>query len=283
MVIVPAAAAWGSGFGLLPLAWLLVLALGFAVGFLLVTRVTCMLVLRLSTPASGAARALPAAWRALVFARRPVRAARIAPPRWPPASRWRALSRLDSAVSVRAGSPRARLALAFVFLLLSATAWFGERDLLERRAIAFMAFSIACTGLGAWAAWRAAGDPPSTLRALPFSLADAWRARAIPLGVAISAVLLLHAVLPPSAVPVFARVGLVLTWALPAILVVLLGLHLGLSLGGSPAVAENLYYGWLVAAVLASIAIPLFGWAVLIAALVQATRRLPRWNTPEVA
>jgi hypothetical protein len=219
----------------------------------------------------------------LVSARRPLPFTRIPPPPWRSVARWRALARLDRGVSLRAGSPRARLLFAIAFLGASVAAWFAGRELLERRAIAFAAFTVACTGLGAWAAWRAAGDPPSTLRALPLSLADAWRARAIPLGVVLGVALLLHALLPPAAVPVFARVGLSLTWALPALLVTLLGLHLGLSLAGSPAVAENLYFGWLVAAVIASLAIPLLGWAVLLAAFVQATRRVSRWNTPETA
>lgn len=280
-VVVPAAAAWLAGFGLLPLAWLLALAAAFALAFEIATRLACRSVLR-STPASGAARALPAAWRALVSARRPVPTTHIAPPRWVRAPRWHALAKLDRAVSLRAGSPRARLAFALLFLALSVTAWFAGRELIERRAIAFAAFSIACTGLGAWAAWRAAGDPPSALRPLPFSLADAWRARAIPLGVTLGAVLVLHALLPPG-VPAFARIGLAITWALPAILITLLGLHLGLSLAGSPSVAENLYYGWLMAAVVASLAVPLLGWTVVIAAFFQATRRMPRWNTPEVA
>ena len=280
-VVVPAAAAWLAGFGLLPLAWLLALAAAFALAFEIATRLACRSVLR-STPASGAARALPAAWRALVSARRPVPTTHIAPPRWVRAPRWHALAKLDRAVSLRAGSPRARLAFALLFLALSVTAWFAGRELIERRAIAFAAFSIACTGLGAWAAWRAAGDPPSALRPLPFSLADAWRARAIPLGVTLGAVLVLHALLPPG-VPAFARIGLAITWALPAILITLLGLHLGLSLAGSASVAENLYYGWLMAAVVASLAVPLLGWTVVIAAFFQATRRMPRWNTPEVA
>ncbi len=279
--VVPAAPAWLAGFGLLPAAWLVALALGFAAAFAAATRLACSSVLR-STPASGAAGALPPAWRALVSARRPMPATRIAPPRWVRAPRWRALARLDRAVSRRAGSPRARLAFAFVFLALSVAAWFAGRELIERRAIAFAAFSIACTGLGAWAAWRAAGDPPSALRPLPFSLADAWRARVIPLGLLLAAVLVLHALLPPG-VPVFARIGLAITWALPALLITLLGLHLGLSLAGSPGIAENLYYGWLIAGVVASLAIPLLGWTVVIAAFLQATRRLPRWNTPEVA
>ena len=63
----------------------------------------------------------------------------------------------------------------------------------------------------------------------------------------------------------------------------LFGLHLGLSLPGKPLAAENLYYGWLGAGLIASLAIPLFGWALLLAGFALATRRIGRWKTPEVA
>jgi len=84
-------------------------------------------------------------------------------------------------------------------------------------------------------------------------------------------------------VPWFARLGLALSWTLPALLVPLFGLHLGLSLPGKPLAAENLYYGWLGAGLIASLAIPLFGWALLLAGFALATRRIGRWKTPEVA
>lgn len=281
-MLVPAAAASVAGVGLLPLGTLVLVVAAFAVASLLAVRVASGVTLRLAARASGAARGLPAAARALVTARRPVRAARIALPHWRREPRWRSLARLDRGVSLRAGSPRARLAFAFAFLALSVALWFTGRHPLEGRALAFAAFTIACTGLGAWAAWRAAGDPPSALRALPLTLADAWRARAFPLALLLAGVLALHALLPPG-VPAFARVGLALSWALPAIVITFLGLHLGLSLTGSPGVAENLYYGWLMAGMVGSLAVPLLGWCVLFVAFVQATRKLARWNTPEVA
>jgi hypothetical protein len=164
---------------------------------------------------------------------------------------------------------------------LSVAAWFVGGDPREARAQAFAGFSIACATLGAWAAWRAAGDPPSAVRPLPLSLADSWRARAIPMALLLGATLTLHATVP--AVPWFARLGLALSWTLPALLVPLFGLHLGLSLPGRPLAAENLYYGWLGAGLIASLAIPLVGWVLLAAGFVQATRRVQRWNTPEVA
>jgi hypothetical protein len=281
-VFAPAAAAWLAGVGLLPWPWLVLLAIAFPAAWWLVARSACWVALRAATPAAGPARRLPAAWRALVSARRATRVRALAPARFRGESRWRALARLDRLVSWRAGSPRARLGLALGCLGLSVAAWgFGSRNPLETRAQAFAAFMLACTGLGAWAAWRAAGDPPAAVRSLPLVLADAWRARALPLLVAIGLVLVLQtAVAAP--LPVLVRLGLGITWLLPALLVTLLGLHLGLSLPGAPAPAENLYYGWLGVGLVSSLAIPLFGWGVLIGAFVHATRRLGHWYRPEV-
>jgi len=281
-VVVPAAAAWLAGWGLLPPFLLVVFSLGFVLVLELSLRLACAIALRASLRARGAASALPAAWRALVSAPRPGSATRLAPARFRTESRWRALARIDRAVSSRAGSPRARLLFAAAFLLLSAAAWSLTHDLSQARAQAFAALMVSCAELGAWAAWRAAGDPATALRPLPLSLADAWRARAWPLLAIVAAALVLHALLPQG-IPATARFGLALSWMLPALLLVLLGLHVGLTLGGRPGAAEGLYYGWLGAGIVGSLAVPLLGWAVVIAGLTQATRRLGRWRTPEVA
>ena len=279
--VVPMVAAWIAGIGLLSPLTLAVLALASAIAFVLVTRLACALALRAPAVTHPPSRRLPAAWRALVSARRPARTTRVAPPRFRTGPRWRALARLDRAVSLRAGPPRARLVLSALALVLSVAAWFVGGDPREQRAQAFAGFSIACAMLGAWAAWRAAADPPSAVRPLPVTLADAWRARAIPIFLLLGATLVLHATVP--AVPWFARLGLALSWTIPALLVPLFGLHLGLSLTGKPLAAENLYYGWLGAGLIASLAVPLLGWAVLAAGFMHATRRVGRWNTPELA
>ena len=280
-VAVPAGAAWLAGFGLLRLPWLALLAVAFPIAWWLVARAACWVALRAASPATGPARRLPAAWRAIVSARRATRVRGMAPARFRKESRGRALARLDRIVSLRAGSPRARLGFALLFLGLSVAAWgFPGRDPLETRAQAFAAFMLACTGLGAWAAWRAAGDPPAAVRPLPLSLADAWRARAVPMLLAIGVVLALQAIVA-APLPALARLGLVVTWLLPALLITLIGLHLGLSLPAAPAAAENLYYGWLGVGVVSSLAIPLFGWGVLIGAFVHTTRRVGRWYRPE--
>jgi hypothetical protein len=280
-VVVPMVAAWIAGIGLLSPFTLVVLAAATALAFVLATRLACALALRAPVVTHAPSRRLPAAWRALVTARRPARTARVAPPRFRTGSRWAALARLDRAVSLRAGSPRARLVFTALALLLSVAAWFLGTDPREQRAQAFAGFSLACAMLGAWAAWRAAADPPSAVRPLPLTLADAWRARAFPMFLLLGITLALHATVP--AVPWFARLGLALSWTIPALVVPLFGLHLGLSLPGKPLAAENLYYGWLGVGLIASLAIPLFGWAILAAGFVHASRRVSGWYTPEVA
>jgi hypothetical protein len=279
---VPAGAAWLAGWGLLPAGTLVLLAPGFALALAFATWLACALALLAASRAKGAAARLPAAWRALVSVRSPASGPRVSSARFRVESRPGALARLDRAVSLRAGSPRLRLAFASAALATSFAAWFAASEPFQARALAFAAFALAFTELGAWAAWRAAGDPAPAVRPLPLSLGDSWRARAWPLLLVLIVALVVHA-LVAAPLPVLARIGLPLAWALPAVLLAHLGLHLGLSLAGRPAAAESLYYAWLVTAVLASITIPLLGWAVLAAAFAQATRRLPRWHAPEPA
>jgi hypothetical protein len=281
-VFVPAAAAWLAGVGLVPVLMLGALALAFPIAWWLVARLACLVAWRRAASATGPARTLPVATRVLVSAPRPARIARVAAARFRSEPAWRALARLDRSVSLRAGSPRARLVLALLALAASIAVWFvSHRHPLETRALSFAGFTLACAGLGAWAAWRAAGDPAAAIRPLPLSLADAWRARALPLFALLTLALLLQAAVALP-LPAVARIGLVVTWLVPGLLVTLIGLHLGLSLPGSPVAAENLYYSWLGVGVLSSLAIPLFGWGMLIGAFVFATRRMRRWYTPEV-
>ncbi len=282
-LVVPAFAAGLAGIGLLPALWLVALVPAFALAWWLATRAACALALRRAAHATGPASALPAALRVLVSARRPAPRVHVRDAGFRREPAWRALARLDRTVTVRAGSPRARVIFSLIGLAASVAVWFvPQRHPLELRALAFAGFLLACTGLGAWAAWRAAGDPASALRPLPLGLGDAWRARALPMLTLLVFTLLLQAAVALP-LPALARAGIVLTWLLPGALVTLIGLHLGLSLPGAPTVAENLYYSWLLVGVISSLAIPLFGWGMLIAAFVFATRRIGRWHTPEVA
>ena len=161
-------------------------------------------------------------------------------------------------------------------LIVAIAAWgLTGRPAAEARAVAFGAFLVCVAQLGAWAAWRAASDPNTFWSSLPLSLRDRWRARASVLAVAIVGALVV-VFATAGALPLVARVTLAFVWGVPALVIALLGLHLGLASPEQPSVAENAYLGWLGVAVLASLTIPLLGWGMLAGALVFATRRMVR-------
>jgi len=76
-VVVPMVAAWIAGIGLLSPFTLVVLAAATALGFVLATRLACTRALRAPVVTHAPSRHLPAAWRALVSARRPARTVRV--------------------------------------------------------------------------------------------------------------------------------------------------------------------------------------------------------------
>ena len=275
----PGLAALAAGAGLVPPAWLGLGAAAFLLAWLEFTRLACALGRRLAGP--RAPRALPRATRLLLAGRTRSRPRSLAPPRWRAEPAWRALARLDAATTARPGPLRARAAWALAFAAASLAAWASPAPALEARAQAFVLFMCGCALLGAWALAAAAGGPAPILRPLPLSLADAWRARALPLALLVVAALLAHGVLALPLAPA-ARAGVVLAWLGPALLVSLLGLHYGLTVPGQARAIEPVYYGWLGVGVIASLMIPFVGWGVLLGGFAHATRRLPRWWRPEV-
>src|SRR6185295_13764149 len=100
------------------------------------------------------------------------------------------------APSIAHASVKPANACARCSLVGGVVAGFVGADPREQRAQAFAGFTLACAMLGAWAAWRAAADPPSAVRPLPVALADAWRARAFPIFLLLGATLVLHATVP---------------------------------------------------------------------------------------
>ena len=157
----PWLAAWLAGIGpALPVHARACSPLGPRPRSWLVTRLACALALRAPAVTHPPSRRLPAAWRALVSARRPARHRRAWRHRDSAPGRAGARSRASTArcrcAPARHGRGSCFGALA---LVLSVAAWFVGGNPLEQRAQAFAVFSIACAMLGAWAAWRAAADP----------------------------------------------------------------------------------------------------------------------------
>lgn len=265
-----------GGIGLLPHAPVLATFVAMIPAWFVVTRLTAIATLRTGQPARPG---LPAAARALVSARRTAPPRGLARARFRVEPAWRALARLDAALSTRRGAPAVRLTLAWTLWIMSVALTLLPGP--DPRVVAFAAFLLGCAEWGAWAAWRASGDPASTLRALPFGLGDAWRARMVPavvIVVGIAAGQLAAAATTGDGIPAAIALG----WMVPGLAIMALGLHLGLSLGGLPRAAENLHYGWLATAVVLNPLIPLIGWVLLVVALVQSTLRLRHWRTPEV-
>jgi hypothetical protein len=66
-------------------------------------------------------------------------------------------------------------------------------------------------------------------------------------------------------------------------MVVLLAVHYAITLHPNLEQAERIYSLALMVAASTSIALPLAGWGMLLAALLHSARRVPRWIRPEGA
>jgi hypothetical protein len=281
-VVPPAAACLAAGFGLVPPAAVVALALLFAGAWFVATGAAAMVVRRAAPAAARAVRGLPPAARWLVATPRRHAARRGRPADWSRASPARALARLDALASVRPGPARARLAVAGLAALAGLFAWFDGAEPLMRRAQAFAALVPVAAALGAWAALRACAEPPDLHRPLPIALRDVYVARAVPLALALLAVTCAYT-LASVGLPAAARLAIVPAWWPVSFAVAVLGLHYGLTLVPRADAAEAVYAAWLGAALAASVMVPLLGWAVLFAGLGHSGARLRRWWTPEGA
>jgi hypothetical protein len=279
-VLPPAAAVLLAGAGLLPASALALLAAAFALAWWLGAAAAVAAVARAGAAEPAARRVLPAEAAWLAAGPRAVTGARARAAAWRGGTPATALRRLDALAAARPTAARARLVVAGLLALAGWLAWFDGAEPSLRRAQAFASFAAASGALGAWAVRRACDAPPDLHRPLPVGLADAWRARALPLLGGIVALAVLHA-LAAHGLPGAARATLPLAWAPAGFAIAVLGLHYGLTLGPRPDAAETLYTAWLGVAVTASVMIPLLGWAVLAGGLVHSTLRLQRWWTVE--
>ncbi len=277
-----AAAALLAGAGLLAPWRLALLAAAFALAWRLAAGVAAALVRHGVRPARDAERALPRETTWLVAEPRRRARRRRGTVTWRAEGPARALARVDALATLRGTPARARLATGAVFVLAGLLAWFDGAEPVLRRAQAFVFFLPAAVALGAWAIHRACAEPADLQRPLPLGLRAAWRARALPMALALAATGVLNAA-AATGLPPAARLALVPAWALTGGAVAILGLHHGLTLVPRADAAEAVYLAWLGAAIVASLMIPLLGWAVLLAGLVHASLRLRRWWAPEWA
>lgn len=272
--VVPALALLVAALGLVPAWALALLAAGYATALSGCARLGCVLARSL------AVRRLPPGpgeplRRLLSTAALRVRKARLAAPRWT-RSAWRALLDQDLRLSRRPSPARGPAATWLATCVLAAAVWLTpvERPLagLLSGALAL----VAAAALGDWLLALAGCDPFATLRGLPLGARVVWGARATwaATGALATAALLALAAhgLESGARATF------LAWCAGATLAIgLLAVHYGMTLFPRAAAARRFFGLTLGLALAASLMIPLFGWLVLLAALVHSARRLPRW------
>jgi len=166
-----------AGTGLLPLAWLLLLAAATVAATLETARLGTAIAVRLARTHPGAAR-FDAATR--VLARAPAAAARGArrPAAWRRAPAWRALMAKDARLSGRPGPVRARLAGPSACVLFAIAAWAAPLPPGVAHAASAVLLLLAAGLAGEWLIAACASDPPALLRALPIGLGAVWGARA---------------------------------------------------------------------------------------------------------
>lgn len=275
----PAAAALLAGIGLVPWTWLALMAAAFLVAWLECTRLAAAISLRAAAPRSPSGRS--AIERVLIVGPRRLVARANAAATIRVESRWRALARLDARLVARRPALSARLLATVALACVAFAATFSPAPDAARRALAFGGYTLACTALGGLVLAVTCAHPGATARALPIAPADHWRARALP-ALAALLVLTVALVLAPSGGSWPVRVGMLVGWPIAGAMIVALGLHVALTLTPRASAAENVFVAWLGMALVASLMIPLLGWAVLLAGLIHATRRLSRWWRPEV-
>jgi hypothetical protein len=268
-----------AGIGLVTPAHLAALATGHALLWWLLTRLAAGLTAQTTGARVPASRGLPAAVREVIATNPRSAAGAHRSPRWRAEPAWRAIVRLDGLVSRRRSAARTRAASAALWFAAGGAAWFAAAPPLTRRALAYAAFAGGAASLGAWAIARACGDPPSALRPLPLRVRDPWRARATSVAIALALASALAALLAGS-LPPLARVGLVLTFLPSGLAIAILGVNYGITLAPRATIAEYLFYGWLVVALIASWMIPFLGWGVLLFAVAHSSLRLARAARP---
>jgi hypothetical protein len=272
--LVPGIAVLVAAAGLVSGLQLAAIAAGYALATALFAWLAVTLAAR-STRARAGRRGLPGAAREVLAAHRRAPAKPNRAPVWRNETAWRAVARLDGLTLGRPSAARTRVVIAAAWFVAGAAAWFAPAPPLTRRALSYAAFAAGAATLGAWTIARRCADPAAVFRPLPIGIGDLWRARATRVTLALAAVAVLDALLAWS-LPPLARVGVVMTFLPSGLAIALLGLNYGLTLPPHRMVAENLYYGWLCVAMVASWMIPFLGWGVLVAGLVHSALRLSR-------
>jgi hypothetical protein len=274
----PASAVSAAAFGLVPTAALIALAATQVALLVLAGRAGCALARRRA--------GLPAPGSAASIARPRMPAARF---RGVPA--WAAIVFKDALVIGRRTELRQGATGVAIFGAVSLLGWFlptgppapGEAapaaatafDL--RHLATFFVTLLGAAALAEWMVMLVGSDPFAALRVLPCDVRSVWRARFTWIAVIAAMLVAGHALLARGlALP--ARL-LFVGWVAAATAgIAVLGLHLALTLYPRTGPARPLLVLTFGVMAIASIAVFLSGWLVLVVAIVLTALRLPRWN-----
>jgi hypothetical protein len=280
---VPVLAALIAAIGLVPPLAIALIAIGFPVALDLATRAGTMVAFAivagaLSPDGSGARR--HAIESLLAAGATDDRAHRLPAASWAARPAWVALWRKDLTVTRRPTRAQQRARTLLLAVALSAIVW---RLPLESGAMHLLAFGLALASAAALAEWLvelSAADPFMVLRGLPLGVGALWTARVAWAVLGAALLVLLHALAAPALPPPALRVYMV--WiGCAALGLGVLGAQYGITLFPRAHQAHQVLALTLGLALVASIAIPLLGWVLLLAALIHSARRLPRWSRSE--
>jgi len=170
---------------------------------------------------------------------------------------------------------RTRPALMFAALLtaLSVAAWRAPSSGLQPTA--FVLALLALASCGEWLIAIGARDPFAVLRVLPVSVRAVWCARAL-LGAAATVVIVAAQALAAGAAPAALQVSIV--WlVLAGLAIAALAINLQLTLFPAHGPALRVFGLALALVFVCTFVVPVAGWIVMLAAVAQTARKLPRW------
>lgn len=282
ILLVPGIACVVAAIGLVPLAWLALLAALFVWLLLEGARFGCWTAQRIVEREAEPRAGLDALTRVLAAGRRAVTVARLPAARWGRRAAWLALCAKDLTLSRRATPARQRALMPLILLVLSGLVWAFPIATPLSRALAFGIALLAATTFAEWIIAAAGTDPFSVLRGLPLGVAVVWGARVAMVAVFAAALVAAQALSARPLSPPALRFHLV--WLGAASLVIgVLGANYAITLYPRAEHAQRVLALSLGLAIAASLMIPVVGWVLLFTALLHSARRLPRWTRQEIA
>ncbi len=281
LMVPPALAMLSAAWALVSPWALLGLLAAFAGTLALATWLASALAFRLAALRTRRRPGLDRVTRVLERVARGSAAGRRPAPRYRREGTWRALWRKDVRITLAPSAARMRLLPLTACVIASLAAWsLPIEPLALRRALAFALALLAAGTLADWLVALSGSDPFAVLRVLPVDARALWTARAASASLVLAVLLLAHAAAARDLSPVAARVFAVWTGVAGAAIAAL-GVNYGVTMFPRADLARRLLMLTLGLAMVASLMIPLTGWALLLTGVIHSSRRLRRWSRLE--